>query len=601
MRWFSKKRILMAFVSTIVAIAFSTAFNTAFSASYQWKNVVQNVEILPNGDVIVDDQRTLWTDEDFGEAYICLELTSSQSVELLEGSGAVGGNVGSQAFMQRCEDNPKGTELVVKHDRRIKEGRVRFHYKLTGATDVYSDVVQWYWIIQEQKHAGVTGYQLTVKTPAGTMSSPYEAYVHRFSNKEIPTVSLSDDRTELNVSFNNIPNRDGVEVRYLMDPALFTVSGSQAGLEKLLEDEIKIAGKMATIQARFAMRSSLYWLAVPFLLLLGLFTGIISAFNRFGKEPDLPKMKYVFEPPSDWPPAGVIALMQQSFSSSSMGPAFNATVMDLARQGYGEFRSEDGKGKKFEMQLFDKPRDGLEDFEEDVLNYLHRAAGSDNYIAFKELKRYSEKNLSKFLPKWGTKVRAWTESQMGGKLTTDESRAQRNRWSLISVVVGLICLACAPMALGGARAGFIVAAIMSFFGGLMAAGISLPAWKPEVAEQVYGWQGFKRTLADYSTMKEAPNDFYHLWDRYFCYAAGFGVAAAFLRNIQKAAPLKGIDEKQLTRSSSWIGSNMSSGDFKSFSKAVSSMSSSLSSSAASSGGSSSGGGGGGGGGSSGGR
>ncbi len=591
----------MAFVVTIVVIIYSTVFSTVLAQSYQWKNVVQKVEILPNGDVIVDDQRTLWTDEDFGEAFICLELASGQNIELLEGSGAVGGNVGSRAFTQRCEDNPQGTELVVKHDQRIKEGRVRYHYKLTGTTDVYSDVVQWYWIIQEQKHAGVTGYNLTIKTPAGSMDSPYEAYVHRFTNREIPTVLLSSDRTELNVSFNNIPNRDGVEVRYLMDPALFTVSSNEAGLEELLKDELKVAGQMETSQKRFAMRSSLYWLILPFLLLIGLFSGIISAFNRHGKEPDLPKMKYVFEPPTDWPPAGVMALMQQSFSSSSMGPAFNATVMDLARQGYGEFRSEDGKGKKFEMQLFDKPREGLEDFELDVLNYLHRAAGSDDYIAFKELKKYSEKNLSKFLPKWATKVRSWTEAQVGGKLTTDQSRQSRNKWSMISVIVGLICFAFVPIVLGGARAGFIVAAIMSLFGGLMAAGISLPAWRPEVAEQVYGWQGFKRTLSDYSTMKDAPNDFYKLWDRYFCYAAGFGVAAAFLRNIQKAAPLKGIDEKQLTSSSSWMGSNMSAGDFASFSKAVSSMSSSLSSSAASSGGSSSGGGGGGGGGSSGGR
>lgn len=595
------RRIITKITTILFIVLLVVSFSAVFSASYQWKNVVQNVEILPNGDVIVDDQRTLWTNEDFGEAFICLNLTSGQSLELLDGSGAVGGNVGSRAFTQSCEDNPRGTELVVKHDRRIEEGRVRFHYKLTGTTDVYSDVVQWYWIIQEQKHAGVTGYKLNIKTPDGKMRDPYNAYVHRFSNQEKPTVSLSPDRTELNVSFKNIPNRDGVEVRYLMDPNLFSVSSQEAGLEELLKDELKVAGKMATMQERFGMRSSLNWLFLPFALLVFLFSGIVSAFNRHGKEPDIPKMKYVFEPPADWPPAGVMALMQQQFSSSSMGPAFNATVMDLARKGYGEFRSEDGKGKKFEMQLFDKPRDGLENFENDVLNYLHSAAGSDNYIAFKELKKYSEKNLSKFLPKWAEKVRSWTEVQVGGELTTDVSRQSRNKWALTSVIVALICLAFVPFTLAGARIGFIVVAIMSFAWGLISSFIILPAWRPEVAEQVYGWQGFKRTLSDYSTMKDAPNDFYKLWDRYFCYAAGFGVAAAFLRNIQKAAPLKGIDEKQLTRSSSWMGSNMNSGDFASFSKSISSMSSSLSSSAASSGGSSSGGGGGGGGGSSGGR
>ena len=600
MRWNRKYQALS--LCLVIAIT-HIVLSCAFAADYEWRNVVQKVEILPNGDVLIDDTRTLWAKDDFGEAFICLDsLTPSQSVEMLTGSGAVGGSVGSNAFTQRCENGSGGTELVVKHDRRIKEGRVRFYYKLTGSTDFYSDVAQWYWIIMEQEHPPLKGYELTVKTPEGAMSEPFDAYVHRFGNLEKPTVVLSEDRTTLNLSFKKIRDGDGVEIRYLMDPVLFSVKGEEAGLEKLAKEEAKINGSMKNMQRRRQFRSSMIWLLFPVFMTGGLFSGIYRAGKRFEPKVEKPKMKYVFEPPSDWAPAAVIAMMSKNYNSGAMGPAFNATIMDLARQGFGEFRSKDGKGKKFEMQLFDKDTQDLEHFEVAVLDYLKKAAGSDDYIEFEELKKYSEKNLVKSLPLWGKQVRTWVESELGGELTLKESVNAAETWGLRVFLMLIASGVGIALTLDIARAGFIVACILSVIG-FVVVGSVLPVWRPEVAEKVEAWNGFKRTLSDYSQMKDAPNDFYVLWDRYFCYAAGFGVAAAFLRNIRKAAPLKGVDEKDMMRSSSWMGSDMSSSSFSNFSKSVSSLSSSLSASSgsSSSGGSSSGGGGGGGGGSSGGR
>ena len=49
-------------------------------------------------------------------------------------------------------------------------------------------------------------------------------------------VWLADDRSKLVVEFGLIPPGDGVEVRYLIDPALFDVVGTAAGLERLLDE-----------------------------------------------------------------------------------------------------------------------------------------------------------------------------------------------------------------------------------------------------------------------------------------------------------------------------------------------------------------------------
>ncbi len=591
-------------VRKLVLVLLALLLSSVLAQSYEWRDVRQRVEILPNGDVIVEDERTLWTNEDFGEAFIQIELAPGQRIELLEGSGAVSPGPDARAFVQNI---PGGQELVVRNERRVSERRVRFRYRLTGAVDIYSDVVQWYWQILEQKeHPPVIGYQLEVLAP-GPMAEPYNAFLHRYRNPEVPKVNLSADRSRLSVKFRRIPNRNGVEIRYFMDPQLFTVKSNQAGLENLLRDEARIAGVLDDIAAQERLRRNPLWglLGLGIVILLAL--GIWRAYRRYGREPDIgPVMKYPFEPPSDQPPAAVTLLSSQH--SPNVQHAFHATVMDLARRGFGNF---DSSGKKFNMQLnLEKDDSDLLGFERDVLSYLKKAASSrglfgqskePDYLDFKELKRYSEKNLSKFLPRWQKSAKSWLEQKLGGPLLAKESQRAAASWAGLAVLGSLVNGLGIFLAAGSAQIAFIATSVLSFLLIFIAA-FSLPAWRREIAPEIYGWQGFKRTLSDYSRMKDAPDDFFVLWDRYYVYAAALGVAEKFLRNLRRAAPLRNLDERSLVRQASWLGSSsLSSSDFNSFSQAISSLSSALSSASASSGGSVSGGGGGGGGGSSGGR
>lgn len=224
-------------LATVLLLTSSSAL-----ARFEWRDVDQKVRIFPDGDVEVFDERTLWTDEDFGEAFICIGHPSDVTVTLLEGSGAVSPGPPAFAYQQPCE---AGTEVVVRNEVRIQERRVRFAYLLTGTTDVYRDVVQWYWNLIQLDHPPIVGYRLQVQAPAA-MRAPFDAYVHRYENPEIPRAALSDDRSLLIVEFDLIPPGDGVEVRYLMDPALFTVTGSEDAFERLLRDEARMAAIEAT-------------------------------------------------------------------------------------------------------------------------------------------------------------------------------------------------------------------------------------------------------------------------------------------------------------------------------------------------------------------
>lgn len=206
---------------------------SAVGQSYEWRDVSQIVSLQPDGRVIVIDTRTLWTDDDFGEAFICFELDAGQSVSLLPSSGAVDAGPEATAYSQPCA---AGTELVIRNAGRVSERRVRFAYVLDGTIDPYSDVVQWYWNVIQLDHPPINGYRLVITAP-GAMSDPFDAFVHRYDNPEIPVVSLTKDRSILTVYFDHIPPGDGVEVRYLMDPALFETRGTEPGLQVLLEEE----------------------------------------------------------------------------------------------------------------------------------------------------------------------------------------------------------------------------------------------------------------------------------------------------------------------------------------------------------------------------
>lgn len=590
---------------------FVVAAAAAHAQSYQWRDVVQVVTINPDGSVIVDDTRTLWTNEDFGEAFICIRLTPRQQITLLEGSGGLGPGPATRAFTQSCDG---GREVVVRNEERVKERRVRFVYRLDGSVDFYSDVVQWYWNILEREHPTVIGYSLTVNAP-GRMAEPYDAYVHRYANAELPTVRLSDDRSTLTVRFDRVPDGDGVEIRYLMDPSLFEPLGTRPGFEELLVDETRVAG----IQSLYALQRRTEWGLVPLAILGAMGAGIGTQYRRVGREPRVQVMKYPFEPPNFLHPAAVAMLLDQSYNAGRAGPAFHATIMDLMRKGYGEFRAR-GRDKVDIIINDHQPTGDLLPIEKNVLGYLKAAANTARRgeaggladglgpgqikLSHETLKRYSQSHAATFMTRWGKSVRHFVETERGGDLVQPESKAVARRWGGYTLLSALVPLALAFVTVGHVRF-IMIAGTVLIVALAITAYTSLRAWRPEIAQEVGEWTGFRRTLTDFTRMKDAPLDFYGLWDVYYVYAAALGVAEQYLRTLQKAAPLAGVDEAAMVRSAAWMGSGGTSTftSLSNLSKSISSLSSSLSSASASasSGGSSSGGGGGGGGGSSGGR
>jgi uncharacterized membrane protein len=587
----------------ILALAILLATLAVAHAAFEWRDVIHEVVIAADGSVVVRDERTLWTNESFGEAFICIEHDQRERLTLLDGSGALSPDRSATAFTQACSDGTAGTEIVVRYDARIREGRVVFHYRLDGALDVYADVVQFYRNLEQRRHPPIVGYRALIQAP-GAMREPFDAFVMRYANPERPRVTLSDDRSLLTIAFDRIPDGDGVEVRYLMDPRLFTTAGIGRSLEALLRDQARISNVEERNVLLRTLQTHPLWVIAPLAALLYLIVGIVTAYLRTGREPRVEAMRYPFEPPSDLPPAAVTALLQQEFSPASMGPGWLATILDLARRGFIRLQG-DGRTTTLALEPL-ADLSALDGFEAGVLSYLRRAEQgrrrSSGAMTLRDLESYGLRHARAFLYDWGPRVRKWVEGNMGGPLTSAESRAVTRRWVIRSGVVAGANMLLAFALDGTAGAAAVVGAFASGVA-LVIAAVSLPSWRPEVAREVAAWQGFKRTLSDYTRMKDAPADFFLLWDRYFVYAAALGVAERYLRAMERVLPLRGLDGDRLIRQATWMGA-MQARDVAGLTRAARSLSASLARSGASAsrGGSSSGGGGGrSGGGSSGGR
>lgn len=221
------------YVLVALLALFGLFASVASAQRYEWRDVEQRVTIQPDGRVVVVDTRTLWTDGDFGEAFICFGHGPNQSLTMLPLTGAIGSGPPAHAFSQPCE---AGREIAIRNAERVSERKMRFAYVFEGTLDYFSDVVQWYWNLIQLDHPPIVGYKLVIRAP-GPMPTLYDAFVHAYANPEIGRVWQSDDRSQIVVEFDRVPTGDGVEIRYLMDPALFDEKGDSEGLVDILRDE----------------------------------------------------------------------------------------------------------------------------------------------------------------------------------------------------------------------------------------------------------------------------------------------------------------------------------------------------------------------------
>jgi uncharacterized membrane protein len=520
----------------------------AAAKSYDHPLIEQVFRLQANGDALVEDVRTFRFDGAFSWADLRIKGTGQYgdySVEYLGVEDADSGE--ALTYETSFEDGAN----VLKWHYTAADTTRRFllRYRISGAVQRYTDAAQFYWKAIEDQHASIDRVHITIIPPAPSPEL-FKVFVH--SDAAPGELTFAPDFAQAEVTQSGIPDSSFVEVRALLDPALFPQVTTQSAETNasLLEDE--------KVQAASTLRSGWLWwgrVALAALLNLGLLGAYLWAYVRFGREPKLDYQGiYEREAPTPLPPAVVPAILTQgSPSSKQVVRGFVATLLEAGRLGYLKMTERMSEGmlgtglfKHTELLMELTPKGeallaggpveqrrgerSLESFETAVLRLAFQEAGDGHAVTSAALKNWSaemEGQKSRFLifvEQWGQDLRSWFERS---HFELDDPRGQRAQAAFVvgGVLLGMLAVAVAP---GASRFAFIaipaIVVILSIIG--------LSRRTPEAALEVKRWDNFRRFMTDFSAMKEAGPALLPLWETYLVYATALGVADKLLKNVQ---------------------------------------------------------------------
>jgi uncharacterized membrane protein len=535
-------RLLLAAAAAVVLIG-----GPASAASYDHPEIVQTIHLLANGDASVDELRTFRFAGSFTWAEIERSTRGQYGTYGLDYAGVWDADTG-QAYPYETRRAGARVTLRWQYQAQDTTKRFRIRYRIRDAVQRYGDVAQFYWKAIEDDHAPIARVRITVVPPR---ASPrlFKVFVH--SQAYPGELRIADDFASATVTQANVPTTSFVEVRVLLDPALFPSTPVRAGQthESLLADERRHARRELRTGTRL-----LVGIGGAALLVAALIAGYVWTYARYGREPAVPyDAIYEREPPRDLPPAVVPAILTQGgVRHGELPKAFAATLLEAARLGYLEIEEVQGRGllgtalfrdTDLVYRLTDRGRAllagqptsqgrqrPLQPFEVEVLRAVFERAGDGTVATSDQIETWGRKvvghrsNFLRFIEAWGPTLRSWFERT---HFTLDDATSERAKAIFIGTTVAVVALA--PFVLGLGSAMLFAVPVGAVLVVLSMKGLSRRT--PEAALEVKRWAAFRRFLTDFSAMKDAGPQLLHLWDHYLVYATALGVAERVLENL----------------------------------------------------------------------
>jgi uncharacterized membrane protein len=299
-------------------------------------------------------------------------------------------------------------------------------YTIHGLVQRHNDIAELYYqFVGGDWDRPIGDVFVRVRMPEGVRASDLRAWAHGPLHG---VVEIADPSAEVTLAVAPLPARTFWEARILCPPELFSDVASSPGGDRMaaiLAEEAAWAAEAnkrrearrerAEVNAlRARERSALAKKLLPicvFLALAGLAIWFVL-FRRHGWPHPTRTHVAPGEIPSKHPPAVLSYLLHRTVS----GPSIVATLVDLANRGYLEIhesekssRSWFGKEKvepDYRFELTAKPKNGIEGFERELLEFMMTEAGDSNAFTMSGLKKTASKNRSKF-QKW---FRKWVKS-----------------------------------------------------------------------------------------------------------------------------------------------------------------------------------------------
>jgi uncharacterized membrane protein len=545
------KRPLVLFVLLTIAVL----SGTAWAKSYDHPLVDITFRLQSDGSADVTEIRSFRFDGSFSEAFFRKDVRGKYGTYDIQYQGVWDADTNQALRFERSTD---GSERVLTWHYSAQDTTKRFliRYRIGGAVQRYTDAAQFYWQAVERSHAAIREVRLAVIPPRPSPSL-FKVFIH--SDADPGDLDIAGDFSRATVTQSNIPDGSFVELRVLLDPALFpgVTTSTRETHESLLEDEREQAA--GTLRA--GERISRWFIAGvggAGLMMVLLAVGLIWAYLRYGKEPDVNyDAPYERDAPRPLPPAVVPAILSQGdVQTSAMSRGFAATLLEAARLGYltieeredqgllgtGLFRGTDlvyrltAKGQALltdagQPQILGER--ALEPFEIDVLAVVFKRAGDGTAATSDQIEQWGKTITSRksnyliFVESWGPKLRRWFETQ---HFKLDDKASERAKRIFIGVTVAAMFIA--AFVGFGLSIAFVIPLGFVF---IVLAAKALSRRTPEAALEVKRWDAFARFMTDFSSFKDAGPMVLPLWERYLVYATALGVADRLLANLKLVA------------------------------------------------------------------
>ena len=531
------------------------------------------VAVESDGSLHVTELLTFDFSGGFSGTYRDIPLGPGQSIEGLtvgdeSGPYAPGGcaepGCDTRPGAYGVERRPGLVRVVWGHDSRDERRTFELEYVWSGAAVAYDDVVDvnikvW----GDQWPVGLDRLTAQVTIPEGAAEG--DVLVWGRPRGVAGSVSLGDDGVSPSLTAREIPAEQWVELRVVFPAQLLSGAGGATvvagdGLDLIKAEETQSAEDAES--AAGAVRAGWIVGAVLLAVIVGGLGGLI--YFLYGREPKVAyDREYEQAPPSDLSPAEVGALLSQGGVAER---EFTATLFDLIRKGAidavpSQVERSTWGGLKSEtitdlVLSLGSGGDDLAEHEESVMTVVRRVL-APGPRPLHELRSGIREDASANASTYRA-FRSEVVSAVRGAGFLDE----RGAAAAVVVAVGLIAAGVAAFLImnatlrgrpGGTAAVFLIVAGMGVGAVLLLVLLAFRRVRvkrsPAGAMEAERWGAFRRYLADFSNLEEAPVISLDLWDRFLVYAIVFGVASEVLERARLDAP----PELERTSSIYWFG------------------------------------------------
>jgi len=297
----------------------------------------------------------------------------------------------------------------------------------------------------------------------------------------------------------------------------------------------------------------------------------------------------VIRQPSSVPPA-VASVLIDPHPEQPLAPerAFQATLLDVARRGYVDFYSDVAKGRLGLVINADKSRSSLKPFERHALDFLRGANKRFSQAGYMDVRTFEGKlglHLESFFNNWRREPLGWAVSRFNlpasGELykqgnvvgfafmqTESWHNAKRKRdvcYSIGRSFAGLSLIALGlwwlplPTEIASMSLNFTIQPTSVIFLLLTALGcwglgriamLTIPAWRPEVADKIYQWQAFRKALGNYRHLAKHAEEVLEHYEKLTTYAVALDMTTPFLQHLERLAH-NHPDAPALNKTSRW--------------------------------------------------